>query len=151
MGQPEQKLREYLDLEVSRQLERSLQKVSNALTRSSIIFAASGVTTLYFADVNNGLVLLCTSLLSLVASVISACSIWLWPSKESRLTAEEANLYFKLNPESFLSRQIWDKLIELETNEKELRIRNRLILASLILLMLGWFAQICLILIPIWS
>ncbi len=133
---------------VSAELDRQLANVSarqaNAVTRTSIVLAAAGVTA--FAVVGSSLGWsFVSTFFSLVSSFLCLRAIRYWKSNAAQLKRTHVAPLLKASPYDVLWRQVSDKFDELDAARSDLERKSNLFTGAVSMLVLAWVSAVAVI------
>lgn len=126
---------------VSAELDRELADLAvrqaNAITRSSIILAAAGVTG--FTSAGGQLILSAApAFLSLASAVLAFAAIRYWPSRAIKMKRSHVKSYLDTTAYLLLWRQLADKFDELDMARRDLKRKTRFLTFATVALLLAW-------------
>jgi hypothetical protein len=130
---------------VSSELDRQLDNVStrqaNALTRSSIVLAAAGVT----AFTTTGPLLgwnTVPTLFSLLSALLSIRAIAYWRSSAVQTRRKHVAALLGATPYDLMWRQVIDKFVELDAARDDLDRKTNYLAGALAMLIIAWVSAV---------
>lgn len=126
-----------ISAELDRQLANVSSRQANAVTRASIVLAASGVTVFVAPTLTFGWGLV-PALFSLISAGLALGAIRLWRSQAARLDRNLVASWLHFTPAHLQWRVLLDKLDELAATQDDLNRKNEYFTASTHFLVASW-------------